>query len=131
MIGLDSTFVIDFLKGESNAVEIAKRELENEALMVTPITIFEVFFGILLSRQNTEEGKVAAHEFFGRTQLVDLTPTSALQAAKLNVELAKKGNMMETTDVLIATALLHQGCTKVLTRDNDFARIKEMEIVHY
>jgi len=129
MIALDTTFIIDFLRGDKSAV--AKSiELQNEQFAVTPINIFEVLLGIHLSKKNALEYP-AAQEFFKNTEFLPTTIKASEQSARIEAELCKIGKMMETTDVLIAGTCITHGCTKILTRDKSFSKVKGIEAIRY
>ena len=70
MIGLDSTFIIDFLRGDKNAVELVSKH--NDQYAITPINIYEVYLGFFLNvksrssclEQNVVEKKRGSKENF-------------------------------------------------------------------
>ncbi|MBS3128556.1 PIN domain-containing protein [Candidatus Woesearchaeota archaeon] len=130
MIGLDSTFIIDFLRGDEKAVAKA-REIEHEQLVVTPLNVFEVFFGVFLRNNKREEEIASTRSFFQRIEQLPITREAAVEAAKKEAELSKQGKVMEVTDVIIAMTYLDHGCKQILTRDLSFKRIKELKIVSY
>ena len=130
MIGLDTTFVIDFLNGEESAINLVENYNE-ESFIVTPVTIFEVFLGILAGKNNVEHRENAAREFFDRAQVVSISQKTAVSAARIAADTLKNGNVTEIADAMIAAALLEYGCNKILTRDKDFTRIKGINTVLY
>src|SRR3989344_4142102 len=112
MIGLDGSFIIDFLQGKKEALK--KGQELNVPLLVTPINIFEIFFGIFRSKRNIEEQQAIAKEFFARCDLVDISSNSAINAAKIAADLQSKGKPMQVTDVLICSTYLSNGCNRRL-----------------
>ena len=125
MIGLDSTFIIDFLRGNENAIKIIERQ--NEQFAITPINIYEVYLGFFLSKRLPEK----IHEFFESLELFEITKDASIFAAKVSSELVKSGKMMEATDIIIASTFLAKGCSKILTKDEAFKRIKGVEVLRY
>lgn len=120
MIGVDSTFIIDYLNGNAHAVKSAQGI--EEPLAITPITIFEVFLGFFL-KQRTEQEQRIAQEFLDTLELLDITTASAIRAAEMQSELLRKGEKAQTTDLLIAATYITHSCTRVITRDKDFAKL--------
>lgn len=129
MIGLDTSFVIDFLKGRPEALEIASK-MENQGFVVAPITIYEVLFGIY-SIDTKADSEERALEFFDRVETIPITPLSAKQGAKIAASLKRVGDSIPTTDALIASAVMFHGCQSIISSDKDFTRIKGLKVIVY
>ena len=127
MIGVDSTFVIDYLNGVSEAVKTLEKK--DEPLAITPISIFEVFVGLFL-KDRSEQEKQIAQEFLDSFDLLAITNSSVIQAARIQANLIRKGNKAQPTDVLIAATFAAHSCTKILTRDAGFSRFG-LEVLKY
>lgn len=130
MIGLDSSFIIDFFRGEDKAIKKAKEILHQE-ILVTPITVAEVFTGIFLSKRKMEEEERIAHAFFDRVEILSFTPHAAKEAARLQARLITLGKEMESTDAMIAAILMTNGCNTILSRDHAFKRIDDLIVEGY
>lgn len=130
MIGLDSTFIIDFLRDKQDAVQAA-RDAGDNVLAVTPITVFEVFLGVFNAKHHLPEQVQDASAFFERIELLPITSNAAITAARVQADLTKTGKQMEVTDALIACTCLAHGCTRILTRDKSFERVNGLEVVSY
>ncbi len=129
MIALDTTFVIDFLNGEKNALEKAD-EFKDQRFAVTPISVFEVFLGINLNKRDEREYNVAK-ELFDGLELLPITMNASEQSAKIQADLSKAGKVMGASDVLIAGTCITHGCTKILTRDKSFSKVNGIEVIEY
>lgn len=129
MIGLDTSFVIDFLKDNPGAIEIAGK-LESEGFAVSPITIYEVLVGIysLSTKPGSDE---PALEFFDRIETIPLTSISAKLGAKTAASLRQEGTTIHSTDMLIAADLMFHGCQSIISNDKDFTRIKGLKVINY
>ena len=130
MIGLDTTFIIDFLRGEYKAVALGTFP-PSDGFCVTPINVYEVYLGIERSKASSLEAKRGADVFFNGTHILPLTMEAAQQAASISSTLLKEGNEIQATEALIAATFLIHGCPCVLTRDKDFERIPGLQVQMY
>lgn len=130
MIGLDSTFIIDLLSGNPQATAKAE-QLRNEIKVVTPLNHFEIFLGIFLRKQSTKEDENAASELFANVDILPLTPSAAVEAARIEADLIKAGKEMTDIDVLLAGTYISHGCTRIVTRDKAFSRVKGLTVISY
>lgn len=130
MIGIDSSFIIDFLRNEPFAVKIV-RELEKETFVTTYISFFEILSGELRRHAIQDVHVQKALAFFERIEVFGLNARSALKSAQIHATLASKGLEINSEDSLIAGILLTNGCTRILTRDTDFKKIKELIFESY
>lgn len=113
---LDSTFVIDHLRGVPAAVEGMAAIVENgDEPYVTEVVVCEVRAGL---RAEDERYLVALLE---PIEFVQPGPEQALTAGRWRAELRAHGRTLSLADSLIATAAESLGAT-VLTRNvRDFA----------
>ncbi|MEK6961516.1 MAG: type II toxin-antitoxin system VapC family toxin [Nanoarchaeota archaeon] len=130
MIGLDTTFVIDLLKGRPEAMAKSK-DIADETLVVTPVTVFEVFMGVYSRKDPREEEERQTIDFFDQVETIPLTPISARLGAKAAGTLARSGESPQSTDAMIASALAFHGCTSIVTRDKDFLKFKGLKVINY
>jgi tRNA(fMet)-specific endonuclease VapC len=127
---LDSTFLIDVLRGDESVSSIIENVDSSGTAFVSSITVMELSEGIHLS-DATERERDAVHEL-----LTDLTELSfdrdcALQAGEINGALVSSGEPIDTADVMIAaTAIVHDQA--VVTRNVDhFERIDDVDVLSY
>lgn len=127
---LDSTFLIDVLRGDESVSSIIENVDSSGTAFVSSITVMELSEGIHLS-DATERECDAVHEL-----LTDLTELSfdrdcALQAGEINGALVSSGEPIDTADVMIAaTAIVHDQA--VVTRNVDhFERIDDVDVLSY
>jgi len=127
---LDSTFLIDVLRGET-AVEELIAELDTAGTpFVSAVTVMELIEGIHLATA-TDEERVAVEELLTEVHELPFDRDCALQAGRINADLVSAGEPIDETDVMIAaTALVHD--RPVVTRNIDhFERIPDLEVVRY
>ncbi len=130
MIGLDTTFIIDFLNGDADAVRKGQ-ELDGRQLVTTQINLFEVFTGLFLRKARGTGDLNATLAFFDRVGVLLHRNEGSLQAAELLAASYKHGKALAATDALIAGILLSSGCSRIVTRDSDFRRIAGMQVLEY
>jgi tRNA(fMet)-specific endonuclease VapC len=132
VICLDSTVIIDFLKGRKEAVEVVKKYKEDNSLVVTEISVFEIFLGIYLKKliDNNELTKV--REFFKSIEVLPFDNLSGEIASKIYSSLSKKGELIEQNDIFIASIMNKNGCKKIITRNKKhFSRIDGLKVLDY
>jgi len=126
---LDTTFIIDFLRGEEEALKKAK-EISNYKLFTTEINVFEILTGIY-KRGKFNEEKIFL-EFLGRLEILLLAGEATKISARINVDLEKRGVKIGVYDCLIAGIALTNDIKTVVTRNKEhFSRIKSIIVEGY
>lgn len=128
MAAFDSTFLIDFLRRRSHAVEkMAALEGDGEDLAVTHVSAMEVLAGASpLGGRRLDE----AMRLLGSLELLPFDLPAALAAARVDAELAAAGKPIGIADTLIAGIVLRHG-ERLLTRDQGFARVRGLRVERY
>lgn len=113
---LDSTFLIDHLRGEAAAVAELARIFEfGDEPIVTEIIVCEVRAGLLPEAERHLVALLEPMEF------VQPDPGTAMRAGRWRAELRARGSTLSLADALIAAAADSMGAT-VLTRNRrDFS----------
>src|SRR3989338_1586195 len=129
MTCLETTFLIDLLRG-SPSVKIVKDQLSKEEnLTIALPSIMELWIGALLSKHNeTEKEKI--HELLESFDLLPFDVESAKTAAEIQYALLQKGAPIQLTDTMIAAIAQVHGHVLV-TRDEHFARIPGLRVLKY
>ncbi len=124
---LDSTALIDYLRGKENAVK-AVNSANNKA--ITTVNIFEISLGHHLRNNKNEE--IRFNEFINSIKELELDRKSAIRSAEISARLIKEGKRIEETDCLIAGIALSNGVSTILTDNKShFERIKGIKVVTY
>lgn len=128
MKAVDTTFLIDLLRGDSGAVSQAESLDDEGGAATTEINAFEVFYGITASSRALSKVRLAqAEALLSRLEVFPLDHTSALTAATLLGRLARQGQSVNVMDGLVAGILLSRHCSTIVTRNvKDFSRIPGM-----
>ena len=119
---LDSTWIYDFLKGKQNAIAALDAVKSSHSLATTSINAYEIIYGLL--RKNEMEKLVAVMQFFKSIRMLDFDLIAADKAAQIGITLEKKGKTINEFDILVAGAMLTNGCHKIITENvKDFEKI--------
>lgn len=127
---LDTAFLIDVLNANP-AAEQRRNDLDERGdAAASAVSVFELAEGAHLS-DRTEDELEAILEFLSRLRVVPIDRDVALLAGELSASLIRRGERIETEDVLIAaTALTTE--QPVLTRNVDhFERIPDLVVESY
>ena len=128
---LDTTFLIDYLRGLPDAVQKASELKEATCnLCTTSINAFELYIGA--ARSQRPRGLAALEGLLADIRVLSLGKGEAQESASIMADLMKQGRMIEMRDALIAGCMLRNGCTSIVTRNiADFSRIANLEVVEY
>ena len=128
---LDTTFLIDLMNGDEEAVEKA-RELETELVQqrLSAMTLFELYYGVARSNQPEAEREKVENVLSSKpTHPADTAVMG--KAGRLAGELANAGSAVGDGDVIVgATADVVD--EPVLTRnESDFGRLDGVDVETY
>ena len=127
---LETSIVIDLLKGNESAVKIYDELEQREmVLFVAAPTIMELWIGALMSKWPEAE-KEKINTFTRGVEVLPLDDRAARKAAEITHFLRKTGSQIQIQDVMIA-AIAATACEAVVTRDSDFARIPGLIVLKY
>jgi hypothetical protein len=128
---LDTSFLIDLMNGDDDAVEKA-RELERDLVQqrVAAMTLFELYYGVARAVQSEKE-RERIERILASKPVHPADVAVMRKAGRLAGELANEGNPVGDGDVIIgATATIVD--EPVLTRNvEDFDRFDDVEIETY
>ncbi|HIH42768.1 TPA: type II toxin-antitoxin system VapC family toxin [Candidatus Woesearchaeota archaeon] len=125
---LDTTFLIDLIRGQKDTAKIMD---SNEPLLTTQINMYEVIRGMFI-RNVSEEKYLQISEFFDQIRLLSLDDNSIIKSAEISSELIKNGQFIGDADCLTAGIALSNGVTTIVTRNVEhFKRIKGIKVESY
>lgn len=130
MIGVDSSVLIDILRGKSSAGKL--QHYSEGGLCTSEIVVYEILYGLYASNQFSHE-KVGEFEAVIDTfdYVFPVERNASVIAAKIAGRLSKQGQTIQHSDALIAGSLLANGCKKFMTKNKkDFERVKELELIY-
>jgi len=130
MIGLDTSAIIDFFKGNEKIKYFM--DINKEPLAATTISYLELFFGLDLSNSKHQVEAQYYSELFENLYNIELTKETCEKASEIFWKLRKEGKTIEQFDCVIAALFLSNGIKKILTRNKKhFDNIKELSVISY
>jgi len=127
VIAFDSTFLVDYLDGEDAAAEFIE-ERARGAWFAPTLALLEIYRGAL--RSAGPGGIEEAAESLEWIDPLPLTEESAREAVAVDEELRAAGEPINLGDVLIAGICRDAGA-QLVTRDDDFDRVDDLDAVTY
>ncbi len=117
MVCLDTSFLVDLIRGDQAAIAELKRiEFdENSTLTTTPISACELFAGAYRSKQEEREVQ-KVNQILRRIKLLDFSLSSCERYGKLTQDLRTAGGPIGDLDALIASIALTNN-EPILTQD--------------
>ena len=131
MVCLDTSFLIDVLRGEKRVEEIENRlDKGTEPVKVASPAIMELIRGAVLSN-NPETEKQKVHQLLSYLIVLSLDKESAIIAGNTEAELTKAGEKIDVEDIMIG-AIAKKDSEVLLTRNKKhFEKIKGLKIENY
>ena len=127
---LDSTFLVDVLRGRGDVAELIEELDASGTPFVSAVTTMELSEGIHLA-EATERERTAVEELLTEVNELPFDRECAMRAGRISAELSSSGERIDVADVMIgATALVH-GRPVVTGNADNFERIEELSVVSY
>ena len=125
---LDSTFLVDVLRGDEDVAGRVEELDERGAPFVSSMTVMQLWEGIHLT-DSTDAERAAVEALLSDLHEFSFDRECAMTAGRINADLVSAGTPVDETDVMIAaTALVHE--QPVITRNVDhFERIDGLDVV--
>ena len=118
---VDSSGWLEYFADGSNADFFAKAIENTTELIVTSISLYEVFKGMM--QQRGEGAALEAVAVMMQGKVIDLDSTLALSAAKVSTEL-----QIPTADsIMLATSRMHEAT--LWTQDTDFEGVEGVKYI--
>ena len=127
---LDSTFVHDVLRNDSDAIEqlVELRDSET-SVALSALTVFEVGVGL---RGESAQYRAEFDERIDELVVLPVTETVARRAIAIQHDLLDQGQRIGARDVLIAGTAVGSQDPRVLTRNVDeFTRVNGLDVSGY
>ena len=129
MVCLETTFLVDVLRGEPKVKEIIASLRSKESLFIASPTVMELWSGALLAKIPQRE-KEKIDVLLDSLVTLSLDEKAAKEAAEIEVSLLKKGGMIDIEDIMIAAISVVNG-EKLISRDQHYARIANLRLEKY
>ncbi|OGD44407.1 hypothetical protein A3K69_00610 [Candidatus Bathyarchaeota archaeon RBG_16_57_9] len=112
----DTTFLIDLLRGDPDAVEAAEALEREGGAATTSINVYELFTGVY-NMAGSDKRAEQAERMMGRLEVFSVDEASAKAAAAVTASKRRSGEPLDVLDTLIAATGVANGCRTVLTRN--------------
>ncbi|MBI4170281.1 MAG: PIN domain-containing protein [Candidatus Aenigmarchaeota archaeon] len=130
MVCLETTFLIDLLRGSESVRKLSEEFTETEgSLAAASPAIMEVWRGAIAEKAKNGE-KLRATKLFQSLNVLPLDGKSAMEAAVIELELKKEGITVDIEDIMIA-AIARANGEKLVTRDAHYAKISGLQLIKY
>jgi len=127
---LDSTFLVDVLRGEGDVQELLEEVDAAGTPTVSSITVMELYEGIQLANTSEEE-RSAVETLLSEVQELPFDRACAMEAGRINAALSFAGEPIDETDVMIAATALVNGLRVVTRNVSQFERVDDVDVVTY
>ncbi len=136
LLSLDTSFLIDFLAGESSAVEKMKQiEIDGDMTSVSSVVVYEL---LVLSADDRKPNRAqkainTVESLLSRIGVIWPFNTSVARlAAEIQRIQMLKGKPVSVRDLFIAASSLANGCNTVITKNvRDFEVIDGIKVESY
>jgi predicted nucleic acid-binding protein len=130
LIVLDTSFIVDILRGRERALEMLSRlEESGELVCTTSINVLEFYRGVFLSKR-VEENSRALIALLDNLLVLDLNEDAYEIFGAISALLRSAGGPVGDLDEAIAAIALAYGAS-IVSRDCHFQRIPGLKIVEY
>lgn len=130
MIVLDTSFIVDILRGRERALEMLSHlEEGGESVCTTSINVLELYRGVFLSKR-VEENSRALIALLDQLLVLDLNEDAYEIFGAISALLRSAGGPVGDLDEAIAAIALAYGAS-IVSKDLHFQRIPGLKIVEY
>lgn len=127
-IVLDTDVLIGLLRNDHTTAELVKSLEKGNELGATDINAFELYRGAYKS--NKSEGELAATKGLLNTLFLAGTNEAAMElAAKIIIDLERKGNPVDIRDLFIGSICLVNSFKLLTKNKKHFERLKGLELI--
>lgn len=128
---LDTSFIIDLLRGRKTAVDKIKMlEADSLSTNISSPSIFELFVGISLTKKPSSEKKKIMDILLSWGTLT-LDSECAALAGNIHGQLIKEGQPIDPEDSMIASIAIVNNETLLTKNTKHFSRVPDLKIEGY
>jgi tRNA(fMet)-specific endonuclease VapC len=126
---IDTDILVDFLRGNQEAVSLINRLEDNSFLLATTaINDFELYYGAHKSKE-PEKAMQLTRELVSRLVVLPLTSRSAQRAGHVYADLEKHGQPIGLRDTLIGAIAQTRGFSVATKNLSHFQRICGLQLI--
>ena len=129
MKSLDTTFLIDLLRGEAGAVERAGELDEEGGASTTAVNVFELSYGVYRGVKDVERRLEEVKRVVSNLQVFPLEQRAAMKSAEIAGTLDREGGGIDPFDALIAGIVIVEGAECIVTKNvTHFERVPGLKV---
>jgi len=128
MILLDANILIFCIRGREPVTSRVKAADPNE-VAIPSIVAFEIEYGSLKS--SSPRRKSILSGLLNHLQEIPFDRDAARNAARIRVDLEKRGNTIGMLDLMIAGTAMSRGATLITNNVREFSRVKGLRIADW
>ena len=131
MVCFDTSFVIDFLRGDKKAVSMVENFKEKDEFMslAAPSLIELISSAQLGIKRNQEKDKIS--RFISSITVLSLDKDSAFLAGELEGDLIMAGEQIGNSDVMIGAIAKSNGESLITRNVKHFSNIQGLKVISY
>lgn len=127
---LDTDIIIYWLNNAYPSIQHRIKTIDNENIFISSITVAELYFGAYNSSKIEDNIKLL-DEFTAEIKILPLNKNSGKIFGKIKSELKKTGEIINDSDLFIASIALHNNLCLVTNNEKHFNRIPELAIENW
>ncbi|MBI4209135.1 MAG: type II toxin-antitoxin system VapC family toxin [Deltaproteobacteria bacterium] len=127
---LDTCVISDFIKGYP---DLRDRFLKvpPDDVAISTVTQMEIHYGLLLHKEQTKKLRRPIQSLLESLHILPLTSEDAEYAAKIRVDLRKKGIPIGPYDLLLAGTALSRDLIFVTSNEKEFSRVQNLKLENW
>ncbi|TXT54068.1 MAG: putative Ribonuclease VapC1 [Candidatus Thorarchaeota archaeon] len=131
MILLDTSFVIDLMRGNTDCMKLLQdTEAREEDVFLSTISVYELLVGVAhADNKIDEEQKI--RESLSAITTIDFDKYSSYESGTIYSELKSQGSMINSFDILIAGIARRHNYSVMTRNGSDFNRINGLQVIEY
>lgn len=130
MIGLDTSAIIDLFRGSRSLINLLEKS--KDKVVLNQISYLELMFGIDLRSKSHQVEEGFYDSMFSSYQVLPLSNLACKKAARIFMDLKRRGRTTGQLDCAIAGIFLSHGVGAILTRNKrHFEHIKGLKVITY
>ena len=131
MVCLETTFLVDFLRGKEEAESVFNDLVDRRSqITITSPSLMEIMSSAH-NNQKKEELRKIEEVILSKVIILNLDKESAILAGEIDSELTLSGDSIGTTDIMIGAIAKHNNETLITRNKKHFERIKGLKIESY
>ncbi len=129
---LDSSAMIDLLKGDAGAIRKIGEHKSGATFYTSTLNVYEFMRGIRALKRNSEVHLKALYTLLGNINVLSFDVSASEKAAEIYAEAKAKGGDGDEAEYLVAGVCLANGIEAVITRQGArFREMKKLKILAY